>query len=406
MGLALVMSGCHVARIVKWNYAEFEDHQKFPKKPISPLTKDEPGFTFQTNQPDRANVIAPLQIEADEQKKDFKDFLADQGTTAFMIMRNDTIYYEQYLNGYEKGDVLTSFSVAKSFVATLVGIAINEGVIGGVHDTVTQYLPEMADQGFDQVTIANLLNMQSGIEFRENYRNPFSDVAKYYYGQDLNRYLTQLEVVNEPGQKTKYQSANTQILARILTKVTGQSLTSYLSEKIAGPIGMKPPASWSIDSEGSETEKAFCCLNTTVRNFARFGRLYLNEGVWQGDTIVPYDWFKASTQVKGKPQNFEYFYHWWHCIDTRPVDDDFDSTMAGPYKKVKTAYKGDQKEKYVVTPCQGFYAKGYLGQYIYMDPANDLLILRFGKRKGNVDWPSFFQSYSKSLRSSPRIDYR
>lgn len=397
IGIALVCESCHVGRLITWNYADFDDHKKFDARSAKTGNQAQ-SFEFGTQNPNEASVIAPQQIEIEGEKVDFDTFLMNKSTNAFLVIRNDQIYYEKYFNEYSQGEKLPSFSIAKSFVSALVGIAIDEKAIGSVRDTVTQYLPELAGNGFRQVTIENLLNMRSGIDFTEGYNDPFSDVAKYYYGRNLKKYMADLEVKQEPGQETRYQSANTQLLAWILERTTDQSLTSYFSDKIAGPIGIKQPTTWSIDSEKHGMEKAFCCLNTTARNFARFGRLYLNNGKWGSDTIVPPEWVEQSTQVTGKPQNFEYFYHWWHCIDTRPVADDYDSTMAGPFKKLKKARNPDgDMEKYVVTPCSPYFARGFKGQYIYIAPAEDMMILRFGKSSGDFDWPSFFKSYVQSL---------
>ncbi len=399
MGILILPQGCHVGRMVFWNYADFDDYEKFPSKSIEGTVKKNP-FQFETNQPDKANAIAPREIEISGKKVDFDQFLKNRGTTAFLVLRSDTIYYEKYLNGYSKGDPMPSFSVAKSFISALMGIAIEEGAVDQVSDPITKYIPELKKQGFQEVTLKHLLNMRSGIEFSENYQNPFSEVAKFYYGRNLKRFLKQLEVVNKPGMKTRYQSGNTQLLAWVLERATGQSVTEYLEQKIWKPIGAKE-ASWSIDSEKHGMEKAFCCLNTTARNFARFGRLYRKNGIWQGDTIVPPDWVNISTRIQSKTKNFEYFYHWWHCINTRVVADDYDSTLVGPMKKLKKA-KNQQGEvkQYVVVPCAPFYAKGFMGQYIYIAPKKDLIILRFGKRNGNFDWPYFFKSYVKSLKSN------
>ncbi len=392
-----VFEGCHIGRIMVWNYADFDDYKKFDSRSITPKDHSS-AFQFGMENPDEASAIAPQQIEIEGEKVDFDTFLRKKSTTAFLVIQNDQIYYEKYFNGYNQADKLPSFSIAKSFVSALIGIAIEEKAIGSVKDTVTQYLPELKDNGFDRVTIANLLNMRSGIAFEEGYKDPFSDVAKYYYGRNLQQYLSDLEVVKEPGKQTRYQSANTQLLAWILERTTGQSLSSYLSDKIAAPIGMQQPGTWSIDSEKHGMEKAFCCLNTTARNFARFGRLYLNNGKWGGETIIPPEWVENSTEVSGKPQNFEYFYQWWHCIDTRPVAEGYDSTMAGPFKKLKKAPNPEgEMEKYVVTPCSPYYARGFKGQYIYIAPEQDMMILRFGKTSGNFDWPSFFKSYAQSL---------
>ena len=397
IGLSFLLPACHVGRLVIWNYADFDDHKKFPSGKIL-NGSSKAAFQFHEARPDTANRIAPGYIEINDQKQDFESFLKERETVAFLIIRNDTVFYEKYFQGYEAEDLMTSFSVAKSFVSALMGIAIQEGYISGVKDTVSTYLPELAEQGFDSVTIENLLNMRSGSDFTEGYGSPFKDVAKYYYGRNLEKYLGQIKITRSPGDTFIYQSGNTQLLARIIEKTTGRHLSEYAEDKIWQPLGMEYPAEWSIDSKKHGTEKAFCCLNARARDFARFARLYLENGIWQGDTVISPEWIRRSTTLPSKDVKFDYYYHWWHCVNRRPVDTAYDASLTGPDKKlVMRKDKQGNKQKYVLEPCTDYFAKGILGQYIYIAPEQNLIMLRFGLSKGGFPWELFFRSYVRQL---------
>ena len=196
-------------------------------------------------------------------------------------------FLKSYYRGNDETLQVPSFSMAKSFTSALMGIAVSEGYIEDVHDPVTKYLPELKDPALKDVTLEHLLNMRSGIKSREFYYSPFSDVAKYYYGRNIPKYVKKTKVEREPDERFHYNSLNTQLLGMTVKRATGKPLATYLEEKIWKPLGMEFPASWSIDSRTSATEKAFCCINARARDYAKFGRLYLNKGRWNGKQIIP-----------------------------------------------------------------------------------------------------------------------
>jgi CubicO group peptidase (beta-lactamase class C family) len=199
--------------------------------------------------------------------------------------------------------------------------------------------------------------MRSGIEFRENYVNPVSHVAKYYYGRNLLKYTYNLKIKDPPGEKYDYASCNSQILALILEKTTGMSLPKYLEEKLWSKMGTAYDASWNLDSKKHRTVKAFCCLNARLHDFAKFGRLYLNQGRWNGTQLIPKNWIAESLEIRNDSRDddgFPYTYFW------RVLDNG------------------------------SFFAKGIKGQYIYIHPAKELIILRFGHSYDDVDWVSLF----------------
>lgn len=396
--LASAFSACHIGRMVVWNYPDFDDHRKFPSRTIHPDTSRKSStFRFPRKQKDTASDYAPQQIEIDGQPRDFDSLLQAQNTAAFLIIKNDTLFYEKYFEGYDQGTLMNPFSVTKSLVSALVGIAIDEGHINGVGQKVSDFIPELEEKGFDEVTIEHLLDMKSGLKFTENYRAP-SSVAKFYYGRNLEKFLRKLELEHPPGDTFQYQSANTQLLGEIVERATGQTLSQYLQTRLWQPMGMEHPAEWSLDREGG-TEKAFCCLNARAIDWARFGRLYLNEGRWQGRQFIPQKWIERSTSITRPDQKFNYYNHWWHCVIRRPVSEAYDSTMVGMDKKlIRAKDQQGNRRKFVLSPCGDYYAEGHLGQYIYLAPEADLMILRFGENSGNFPWVPFFKSFADQIQ--------
>jgi CubicO group peptidase (beta-lactamase class C family) len=352
------LSGCHAGRYVFWNTADTKDQFRFPAYTVE---NAESVFSFNESEQEISPRM-PDNFTKEEKYEAFDQFLEAKHTLAFMVIRRDTILYERYLNGAKQDTSLTGFSVAKAFVSALTGIAIGEGYIKSIDDPVTDYLDGFKHNGFEQVTIRNLLNMRSGIKFSETYYNPFGHAAKFYYGRNLEKYVYKLKVNKVPGSEYYYNSANTQILAMIIEKTTGKKFTEYFSEKIWQPLGMEFPATWSYDSEKHGMIKAFCCINARARDFAKFGQLYLNHGDWSGNQVMPEDWVQYTMGIHNDSKDLEgYPYtYFWRVLDNG---------------------------------CM--FAKGILGQYIFLDPSKDLIILRFGKKRGNVHWSALIEEVSR-----------
>jgi len=333
------------------------DYKKFPAKEIK---TSQPVFKF-AELPNFKNISVPQNITSIK-FSDFNDFLVKTKTLSLLVIKNDTIYYEKYLSDKTEESIFTSFSVCKSFISALIGIAISEGHIKNVNEPITNYLDFFKDKRFREITIEHLLNMKSGIKFSENYFNPFGDVAKYYYGTHLKKYLKKLKIKEKPGVNYDYQSVNTLLLSQILEKATGKTTSDYLQEKIWKPLGMEWDATWSIDSKKGQTIKAFCCLNAHTRDYAKFGRLYLNKGRWNGKQIVPESWIdKSVTFCKDSTQKLYYNYQWRVCK------------------------LGD------------FYAQGILGQFIYVYPEKNVIIVRNGSNYGISNWLDVFRYIAEHL---------
>jgi CubicO group peptidase (beta-lactamase class C family) len=352
------LSGCHAGRYVFWNTADTKDQFRFPAYTVE---NAEPVYNFKGSGKEIVPQV-PDGFMKEEKYEEFDQFLEDKHTLAFIVIRKDTILYERYLNEASRETSLTGFSVAKAFVSALTGIAIDEGYIESIDDPVTKYLDGFKNKGFDQVSIRNLLNMRSGIKFSETYYNPFGHAAKFYYGRNLEKYVYKLKVNKTPGTEYYYNSANTLILAMIIEKTTGKKFTEYFSAKIWQPLGMEYPATWSYDSDEHGMVKAFCCLNARARDFAKFGQLYLNHGEWNGKMVLSAEWVDHTMGIHNDSKDLEGYPYtfYWRVLDNG---------------------------------CM--FAKGILGQYIFIDPAKDLIIVRFGKKRGKVHWSALIEEISK-----------
>ena len=353
------LNSCHVVRYFTLNTADVKDFKRFPADTVYPGNHN---FEFKHAVPE-INIVPRANITFRD--NDFEDFLREKKTLAFLVIRNDTILYEKYFDGFNRKSILPSFSVTKSIVSALVGIGIAEGWIAGVDDKVSDYLPELAENGFDRVSIRNLLNMRSGINYSEGYYNPFGKMAKFYYGKNLAKYVRKLKVKSQAGKNYKYQSANTQILGMILERSSGKKLPEILETYIWKKAGMKYEATWNMDSRKHKNTKAYCCLNARSGDFARFARLYLADGRFEGTAVIPEEWIRKTLQNttdSRDSQNYPYHFGW------RVIDGNI------------------------------LFAKGILGQYIYIDRSKKLIILRFGKRNKKVEWVELFSQIGSEIK--------
>ena len=352
----LLLSSCKVGRFFIYNFADITDHKKFPKRELK--ASDRP-FRFTETQLD----LHPQQLKYKDEYVDYEWGLAKNKTVAFLVIRNDSILYENYFNDYEESSIVASFSMAKSVTSLLIGCAIDDGLIESVNDPVSKYIPEMSENGFDRVTLKHVLQMTSGLDYNEGYYNPFGEVATFYYGTKLEKSVLKLGLKNPPGNSFEYVSGNTQILGLVLDRVLkDKTITAYLEEKIWIPLGMEYDASWSIDRKKDGLEKTFCCINARARDWAKIGRLYMNKGQWEGKQIVSADWVEQSLkQDQSEGSAWYYQYQWW--LPTKNGD---------------------------------FMAQGILGQYTYVNPDKNLIIVRLGSNYGDINWWNFLVYLGKT----------
>ena len=329
----------YLARYFLWNTVGIDDHKLFPARVIE---NSAPGWRFSAPG-DGEDIRAALDQAAGAEG--IQRFLARNGATAFLVIRGDRLLYEQYFQGCERASVCTSFSVAKSFTSALIGIALQEKLIAGLDDPLTKYLPELSANAWPAISIRHLLGMCSGLGYQDNGFLPWNDEPRVYYSLDLRRLAGQARSVEAPGSRFHYNNYNLFLLGMILERVTGGSVSAYLQEKIWKPLGMEYPASWSLDSQAGGMEKMESGLNARAVDFARFGRLYLRRGDWEGRQIVPESWVAASTTIEPGAAWSHYKYLWW------------------------VSRSGNGR----------YTAVGNLGQFIFIAPDKDCAILRFGQ---------------------------
>jgi CubicO group peptidase (beta-lactamase class C family) len=356
IALALMVSSCKMGRFVYYNFANITDHKIFPARTAK---NDSVKFIYNTT----LTPKYPKKLTLNDKEIAFDDYLALHKTVAFLIIKNDTIQYEKYFNGYKEESVVASFSMAKSVTSILIGCALDDGLIKSVNEPVVNYIPELKKNGLDKITIRDLLQMQSGIKFNESYVNPFGDAATYYYGTNLRRaiYKRKLDDKISGDPQFSYSSGDTEVLGLVLERaLKGKTITAYLEEKLWKPLGMEYDATWSLDRKKEGLEKTFCCINARARDFSKLGRLYLNGGSWNGRQIVSKSWVEESTHASNGPGEVNYYkYQWW-------LNDD------GSYMM-----------------------QGILGQYVYVNPAKNLIIVRLGEAEGGANWDYMFDMLAK-----------
>ncbi|GAB5554337.1 MAG: serine hydrolase [Saprospiraceae bacterium] len=382
--LALSLSSCTVGRFFFYNFANINDYKKFQNEDI-PNDSENVHYFAEAKQD---SFLLP-KLRKKDKRYDFAEGLDKTKTVAFLVMRNDTILYEHYDNGYEQYTPVNSFSMAKSYVSTLIGIARDEGLIETLEESVRTYLPYLPEE-FQKVSIRNTLEMRTGVDYNESYVSPFSDAAVSYYGRNIQKQLENLEMRSEPDKSFNYRSINTQILAEIVEEVYQQPLNEIVTEKLWKPLGSEQAATWSVDKKKDGNFKAFCCLNAVARDFARLGLLFMNEGNWYGEQIVSKEWVKEATTFDRPKNRFNYTYQWWNKSITKVNSD----TLQIPEMHMTFEYEQDGKMvEYVRWPTGAFAAEGHLGQYVYVSPKDRIVIVRLGKNYGNPSpgWSGYFK---------------
>jgi CubicO group peptidase (beta-lactamase class C family) len=344
LAVAAIVSSCSVI----YNIPDISDYKIFPYRVIH----NSPDSVFYFKKADTVHnfgeIISVNNSELLPNAVTLDDYIEESKTVAFIIIRNDTIIYEKYDKKYQENSIFNIFSVTKIFLTTLVGIAIDEGKIKSINESITEYIPELSEkEGFSEITIRHLLNHTSGIKVSYSRFNPFSDDARYYYGHNLRKLVLKAELYKSPGIETHYSSVNMQLLALILERATGTTLSSYLQEKIWKRIGMQNEATWSLDNKRKNSiEKGFSCLNATAIDLAKLGRLYLNNGIWDNQQILSPGFIYEATKrdtTEGSSWNFQFNFR------------------IGP------------KE------YGSYCSRGLFGQLIYIYPKKNIIIVRIGE---------------------------
>lgn len=231
-------------------------------------------------------------------------------TKSFLVIKNDSIVFEKYYDGYDENSLSNSFSVAKSIVVSLMGKAIMEGKIKGLDQPVSDYFDEYKEGLASELTVGDLASMSSGMKWNEKYYSVINITSESYFTDDLRSVILRQKIIDKPGQSFRYSSGDTQLLAMVIEKATGTTLSDYLSEKFWKPMGAENNALWQLDSDNYGMEKAYCCIASTARDFARFGKLYINNGKWGNDIILDSSFVELATKPVFDSSPY-YGYGWW-----------------------------------------------------------------------------------------------
>ena len=234
----------------------------------------------------------------------------DGKTKSFLVIKNDSILFEKYYDGHSKNSLSNSFSVAKSIVTSMMGRAIMEGKIKGLDQPVSDYFEQYKSGLASEVTVGDLAAMSSGMDWSEKYYSVINITSESYFTDDLRSVILRQKIIDKPGQSFRYSSGDTQLLGMVIEKATGLSLTDYLTEKFWKPMGAENTALWQLDSDEYGMEKAYCCIASTARDFARFGKLYINKGMWGDQVILDSSFVELATKPVFEKSPY-YGYGWW-----------------------------------------------------------------------------------------------
>lgn len=351
----------YLLRVLWYRTPDANTYKAFPQDTVH---NSDVAFHFIRPQKKRIDMDTLHVLTGDRQSTHFSDYFTKGKLNAFIVIRNDSILYEKYSEGYTDTTLTTVFPGAKSMVSIVLGQALKAGAIKSLSQKVTDYIPELkANPAFKHITIKHLLEMKSGLVFQDALggiiKAFLSDEAKYYYTHDMKTELLKVKLANEPGTVWKYKSIDPILLGWVIERATGKSLSRYFEENLWKKIGTENFATWGLDHENGLANTA-SRFQVTAIDWAKIGRLYLNGGKYNNDQIIPEDWVKQSICIgKEVPasakgwQKSAHHYLWW----IPQVGD-----------------KGD------------FAAEGMRGQRLYVDPKTNTIIVQFAAQ-GAGDYP-------------------
>lgn len=357
--LSIFDSPLYAFRLLAYGNSDTDEFKIFAERRIEKASL--PSFIERTTLDIPAQVSLPYSGE--QRTENIEEFLKKADTRAFLVIKDDRIAVEKYWNS-SRDSINTSFSVVKSFDSAMIGAAISDGLIGSVDDPVIEYIPEIAGRGLDQLTIRNLIRMDTGIEYKHNFeipffRIPFGDDARTYYGGNLHRVAFSVRPSASPiGPAFRYNNYHPLLEGIIIERVTRMPVAKYLEQKIWKPMGAEYDASWSLD-QSDGFEKMESGLNARAIDYARFGLLYLHQGKWNGKNILPAEWVRISTTPDSPERPFDTFQGW--------------QKLGGYYAYHFWGLHAPNNQN-------DFMAMGNYGQIIYVAPRKNIVIVRLGSR--------------------------
>lgn len=361
---AILYSPEYVIRVIGNGESKITDYQIFPSKVI---VKSTTPYKYEYNPDDSIGSLEVTYAFKGKPKTSPLDKLAaGNGTTSLIVIHQDKVVNETYFNGYNKDSIETSFSSVKSLDSLMIGMAIEDGFIQSEDQPISDFIPEFKDTEFGKITIKQLLMMRSNIRYEEGLAW-FTDDAKTYYMPDLRDLaLHHMSIDEKYSGQFHYNNYHPLLLGIILERSTKMSVSDYFQKKIWDKIGAESDASWSLDSPATRFEKMESGLNFKSIDYAKIGSMLLHHGFWNGQHVVDQDWLDRSL-IAPQP------------LAPADIDTDFikNKNVGYQYMWYSTANAKDGHD---------FYSAGKYGQYIYVSPENDTVIVRTGKSEGQVDW--------------------
>lgn len=326
-----ILRGVKVVYFTGHNTAFIDDHPYFENDII-----------------EKGNTPSPWPIHEDynaiNETKKLTSVNKDWGTIAYVIIKNDSIWFEKYYDGFNENSKTNSFSMAKSITTSLLGKAIMDGYIEDLNQPVSDFYPEY---DYAKTTVGDLASMASGLDWIELYTNPFCITARANYDNDLAETILNQKVVKTPGVEFEYLSGSTALLGMVIQKATDKPLAKYLSKSFWKPLGTTNDALWQLDDKEHRLAKAFTSISSNAKDFARFGKLYKDHGKWGGKQLLD-SAFVTKSITPRFAESPEYGYGWW---------------------------LKDIGNKHF------FMMRGHLGQYVFVEPNDNIIIVRLGHRK-------------------------
>jgi CubicO group peptidase (beta-lactamase class C family) len=361
-----------LARILRYQNPDMETYKIFPQSVVRPA---DTAFHFVRGLRNRDDLDTLKVLDGKKRLVPFKEYFDEGKLRVFLVIRNDSLIYEKCAAGYSDTTLTTTFSIAKSMTSILVGKALAEGKISSLNDLLVRYVPELkSNPAFSHITLMHLLSMKSGLQFAGidgNYLAAvFSDEAKYYYTDDIKKELRTIKLADEPGTVWQYRSIDVFLLTWALENATGEKVPQYFQDKIWRKIGAEYAASWGLDKNGfANTASRFQC---TAIDLAKIGRLFLRNGDYKGQQVLPEEWVNHSVRLNGEvPATAKYWqktadhYLWW--VPQLGVNGDFS-------------------------------AEGTKGQRLYVDPLTHTIIVEFALQ-GAGEFP--YRKISRYLSGLP-----
>ena len=364
IAFALPCSSCVYSRIFYYNIPSLAAANYFDHRAVQASSSPLP---FERR---RDQIAFPMRRSRSATYPSFEELVDKNGTRALLVLHHDVLVYERYWGGVTAETRLPCFSMSKTFAAVLMGCAQQDGLFVSVQQRLVDFVPALSSRpGYDDITLDHLLRMTSGIDFEEESVAG----AVLYYTTNLRSWTHTFDVTSPPGQHYQYGSINVQLLWEALTpRLAQRTVASYFEQRLWKVLGAERPATWDIDSAESGVEKLSGGLSATASDFARLGVLFQHRGRFRDQTVISEQWVK----------------------DTLTHD-----PVAGVVHTTDGAVRRGRYQWFWTMDGRCYFAKGYNGQYIFVDRDRDVVVARFGEGYGDVDWTALFAEMAATAAS-------